>query len=208
MHWQSLGALAAVWLAGVMLPGPNFAAVSRAAVGLTRQLGIFTALGVSTGAILWAISAMAGLNALFTLFPWLYAGLKVLGGVYLIVVGARMLWAAVNGGAEAPELPGRVGGPWSAWRLGVLTSLSNPKTAAFFGSVFLAVFPAQTEHALQLAALPLIFGISIAWYSLVACCLSTPAARSLYRRMRRWLDGLMGAFFAGVGCKLLASSAE
>jgi hypothetical protein len=70
------------------------------------------------------------------------------GGAYLLYLANR-LWRSKPGPTEqAPVAVSRM----KAFRLGLLTNLSNPKAALFFGSVFATSFPAHPEPALQVIA--------------------------------------------------------
>ncbi len=86
---------------------------------------------------------------------------------------------------------------------GFLTSISNPKTALFVAALFAAILPRDAPLAVGLAAAAEMVAISLAWYSLVVCLLSTRAASAAYLRGRRWVDRGAGALFSGFGARLL-----
>src|SRR5690348_6399881 len=81
--------LGAVFL-GVISPGPSFIVVARNAIGLSRRAGLATALGMGTGGVIFSGLALLGLFTLLAQVQWLYIGLKIAGGLYLVYIGYRM----------------------------------------------------------------------------------------------------------------------
>jgi threonine/homoserine/homoserine lactone efflux protein len=69
---------------GAMSPGPSFIFVARRAISLSRQHGIFTALGMGTGALILSVAALLGLQTIFSLMPVSYLIFKIAGGCYLL----------------------------------------------------------------------------------------------------------------------------
>lgn len=199
--------LAGVWCVAVLLPGPNFVLVTQKALNQSRREALGAVLGVALGAVLWALAALMGMQTLFVLAPWLYAGLRWLGGAYLVYLGIRALRSALLpprqsrqcAGIPAGSRPYRTG----SFRIGLLTSLSNPKTAAFFGSMFAALLPPDWPLWAYVLALVEILVISLAWYGTVACCLGHPTIRTGYLACRRPLDLITGGVFTYLGLRLM-----
>jgi threonine/homoserine/homoserine lactone efflux protein len=198
-----LAKVAAVWFLFVVSPGPNFVIVSRQAMTVSRRSGACAALGVSIGAGLWASAAIGGLGFVIAEMAWLYGILKWIGAAYLVYLGVRLLWQARQGGASpAPVVDSNNASGWRAVRLGLISSLTNPKTAAFFGSLFLVVLPAQAPFVLHAATVAVIFAISAAWYSGVAGFFALPPVRAVYGRLRIVADVLMGGLLVFLGVRL------
>ena len=86
-----LGGIVAVHLPAIVSPGPNFLIVTQAAISQSRGAGVAAELGIAAGAAPRSGSEALGLGVVFSHFPWLYGGLKLLGGIYLVYLGAR-LW--------------------------------------------------------------------------------------------------------------------
>ncbi|WP_319584422.1 LysE family transporter [uncultured Pseudodesulfovibrio sp.] len=190
-----------VWALAVILPGPNFLIAARSGLTATRGRALLTALGIATGSVTWAFSAMVGLHALFLAFAWLYGAVKILGGLYLLYVGVTVIRSAFAKQEQAMETadPGRAGG----YRIGLLTNLSNPKSAAFFGSMFLTLLPPQLTPLQALATLALVFAISLSWYSLVAVGFSLGFMHRGYQRIRKGLSACIGSLMVFFGLRLI-----
>ncbi len=199
--------LAGVWCVAVLLPGPNFVLVTQKALNRSRGEALAAALGVAVGAVVWALTALLGLQTLFVLAPWLYTGLRWLGGAYLVYLGVRALRSGLLPPHRTPESKERLIATRSGWigsfRMGLLTSFSNPKTAAFFGSMFGALLPPDWTPGPYALALAEILVISLAWYGIVACCLAHPTIQAGYLACRRPLDMLTGGVFTYLGLNLI-----
>ena len=196
-----LPAVAALWLVAVVTPGPNFLAVLRVSAVQSRARALRAVGGIGAGTCLWGLAGCFGIHALFTWQPVLFVALKLLGGTYLLALGLRLLWAALQGGPTAEAVPALHGG--AAFRTGLATSISNPKSALFVTSLFAATMPAHAPAALGLISVALMVAISMTWYAAVVCLFTTPKARAAQAATRRWIDLAAGAAFTGFGLKFV-----
>ncbi len=78
-----------VYLAGVVIPGPNFVAVVHKAVAATRSEALALVAGIVLVNLFWATCAIAGIGVVFAAFPWAALIVKVLGGSLPDVVWIR-----------------------------------------------------------------------------------------------------------------------
>ena len=198
----ALISLAGIWLLVVMIPGPNFVVVTQYAVSASRKAGFLVALGVSSGAGVWAAASLLGVSALFAYAPWLYDAIRVIGGLYLVFLGLKIVrtaWSAIS--SASGDLIS-AGNSVPAFQRGILTSFSNPKTAAFFGSLFVTAFPAHAPGWMYLMTVGMVFCVSLLWYSVVACFFSLSVVQRVYRRAKRGLDLFTGALLSVLGIRL------
>jgi len=184
-----LGAL----VSGAISPGPSFVLVVRISIAVSRRDGLAAALGMGIGGVILGGLALVGLRTLLTEAAWLYLGLKVVGGLYLIYLGIK-LWrgargpiAVVDKGRRAIARPGR------SFALGLATQLSNPKTAVVYGSIFAALLPAEPPAWMWLVLPPLMFAVEACWYAVVALAFSSARRRVAYLRSKSWIDRLTGS---------------
>lgn len=179
---------------GVISPGPTFIVVARTALSTTPRLGRITAVGVGTASLAFSVLAAAGVSAVLTYLGWLFAVLKVAGGVYLVVLAVRM-WRS-HGTSAIPE---QAGGVRRAYLTGLVTQLSNPKTIVIYGSVFVALLPPHASAG-TLIALPIATTtVEVVWYTLVASVLARPRPQRLYLRWSRVIDRIAGTFLGALG---------
>ena len=200
-----LPTLLTIWLlhaAALLSPGANVLLVSQLAASDRGQSAVFAALGVTLGALLWASFAVLGVHAVFGAFPGLRLGLQILGGVYLLTVATR-LWRS-----RGPELgePAPTVSKSTAFRLGFLTNITNPKSALFFGSVFAASFPSAPNLALQVSAVAMIVVNALCWHTLLAYLFSRPRVRAGYARSRSTANRVASALLGALGVGLLVSA--
>jgi threonine/homoserine/homoserine lactone efflux protein len=201
---SALAALFVIHLLVVASPGPAFLAVSRTAISSSRTAGVTAAAAMATGALIWAVATLFGLHILFAKAPWLYDAMRLGGAAYLIYLGIGMLRSAWRGERMANHDVAPTAGHRTFLRsLGV--QLSNPKAAVFFGSIFVALLPAEAPLWVKGAALAILGVNEFGFYALVAVVLSTPRAQRIYGNAKRGLDALFGGFLTVLGLKLALS---
>lgn len=205
MEWPvSVLSIAGALILGAMSPGPSFLMVARTAVSSSRIDGLAAALGMGVGGVLFAGVALLGLHVVLSATPWLYLCLRILGGTYLIFLG-YLIWR----GARRPLLftEAVIGGGRSTFLgsfcLGLLTQVSNPKTAVVYASIFVSLLPREIPLPIMLILPPLVFAIEAGWYALVALALSTSSPRAAYSRSKAWIDRATGGVMALLGIKLI-----
>jgi threonine efflux protein len=197
--------LAGIWFLVVTIPGPNFLVVTRFSMTDSRKSGLLIALGVSTGAGVCATASLIGLSVLFNRAAWLYDTIRFIGGLYLLWIGLKTIWSAFSSSSPSFLVGHLSQSSFSAFRRGLLTSFSNPKTAAFFGSLFVATFPPRAPTWTYLATVGMIVCVSLLWYGSVACFFSIPHVQYLYRRTKPTLDFITGSLLSFLGLRLALS---
>ncbi|MEQ8967008.1 MAG: LysE family transporter [Azospirillaceae bacterium] len=191
-----------LYAAVVVSPGPNFALVTRLAVGGARPAAIGASFGFAVAATLYAVLTMTGLALVLTRLDWLADAVQVAGGAYLVYLGVTAWASARSGdgdGESRPDSPSALRG----LRTGMLVNLSNPKGIAFFIGLYAAAIPPGTPLWAKSAILAGGFLLEIAWYGLVTVALSSPPARRVYDRIGRWIERAVGAVLAAFGLRLM-----
>ncbi|MFT4021975.1 MAG: LysE family translocator [Acinetobacter sp.] len=200
-----LFSITAALMLGAMSPGPSFVHVVQISVSKSRQHGLFTAMGTGTGAAILGLMAVMGLQALLLAIPSAYLILKIGGGLYLLWLAYKILKHAKEpvavDSADKPMMTYA-----QAYRLGLLTQLSNPKTAVVLASIFTALLP-QDIPAYYYVVLPAIcFVIDAGWYTLVTLLFSAAKPRAIYLKTKTLIDRLAGGVITILGLKLIFSS--
>ncbi|UCZ56411.1 LysE family translocator [Desulfurispirillum indicum] len=202
MDLSVLIAISVIWSVAVITPGPNFFITVHTAIGTTRRLSLFTVMGIVVGTLVWSVSGYLGISVLFKAAPMLYFVFKVIGGLYLVYVGFNLIIKRRN---QTKSDIGKYHSAISCFRLGLLTNLLNPKTAAFMTSLFAATIPPDVSIELGVVCVVLICSISAIWYSLISALFSYDIARKLYDKQKQKIEKVAGAIFVGFGLKLAIS---
>ncbi len=200
-----LGILTALTV-GVVSPGPSFVMIARTAVSASRTDGLIAALGMGLGGVVFAATALLGLQGLLLAVPSLYLALKIAGGAYLAYLGLRIWLSAKKpltvGGGEQQAGASK----FISLALGFTTQISNPKTAIVYASVFAAFLPRAQSFAFDLALVVLVFAIEAGWYAIVALTLSANRSREAYLRYKSWVDRVAGGVMISLGLRLIFSA--
>lgn len=208
MDLAQLPGLAVIWFVAVAAPGPDMVLVLQQSIARSRRAGLLAALGITTGATVWLLSALSGLSALLQALPWLMTWLELLGGLLLITIGATGLRSWRTARRQRPVQDVTDGGPGvapthpspsGAYLRGLATNLSNPKALVFFGAIFSPFLTGRIvsiDTAVVVAALIL---LTAAWFSAVAMTASEPRFAPVIDRFRSGFDVVASCFFVAVG---------
>jgi threonine efflux protein len=192
LHWVIL-----------VTPGANVLVVSQLAASGARRAACFAALGVTVVAVIWASLAAFGVHAVFEAHPHLRFALQLAGGAYLCYVAIR-LWRSA-GGPNAVHAAGM--SPWAAFRLGFFTNIMNPKSALFFGSVFVTSLPHEPDGLLMFAVVAMVLANALAWHLFLALAFSHPRVQSTYARRRHVLNRAASMAVGTFGLRLILTTA-
>jgi threonine/homoserine/homoserine lactone efflux protein len=202
-----IGLILLALLAGVVSPGPSFVQVARIAVSRSRADGLAAAVGMGLGALVFAMLALAGLQALLAALPGVYMVLKIVGGLYLMWMafniwrGARQPLEMASAGEAATQQT-----VWKSFRLGLVTQLSNPKIVVVYSSVFAALLPAQFPLPAALLVLAGVLVMETGWYAVVALVLSSTVPRAAYLRSKALVDRVAAGAMGLLGLRLVATA--
>jgi threonine efflux protein len=191
-----------LYLIAAASPGPNFFIISQLSLAGERHRACLVAAGITAGSTLWASSAMAGLAALLLHVSWLSLVLRLAGAAYLAWYGLNLLQSAAKKGAEVPHDTLHVPTIGRAFRTGLLTSLTNPKSGVFWTSVFATTLPVDAPLWVYVATALMIAMLSATWHVGLALVFTAGPIQSAYRRLRRPIDATCGTVLVLLGLRL------
>lgn len=189
-----------------LTPGPDTFYILGRSLAQGRQAGLASALGIGTGALVHTLAAALGLSALLAASATAFMAVKLAGALYLIWLGAKMLFgkrqpAALRTGFSSS-------GFGAAYRQGLLTNVLNPKVALFFLAFmpqFIATgsrdqFAAFMVLGLTFVTTGTLWSLGLAWFSsLLGQRLNGSPVFS------DALNRAAGALFIGLGVRLAVS---
>ncbi|WP_424989684.1 LysE family translocator [Fluviibacterium sp. S390] len=195
--------VATLHLLAAISPGPAFVMCLRVSVAEGFRPAVALSLGMGLGATLWAFAALAGLAVLFEVLPMALTVLRFAGAAFLIWL-AVMMWTHARTPLPQATRDVPVRGSASAFRLGIMTQLANPKPAVFFGAVFVGLVPGDTALWVKALLLAVVFLNEALWYIAVSRLMSGRPAQTIYRKAKAHLDRLFGGLMAALAVKLAA----
>ncbi|MEV0005161.1 LysE family translocator [Micromonospora sp. NPDC050980] len=175
----------------IVVPGVDFALVTRQTVRYGRRAGFVVLAGLFVAALVHATLATAGLSALLVSSPRLYTVLRIAGALYLVYLGGSILWATrprrrapaaqpvpvgAGGGGGAPGGPSAppehapaVDEPHVARRsfvMGITSQLLNVKVVIFYVSFVPQFVKPGDGAAARTAVLAATFiGLAVLWWA-------------------------------------------
>jgi len=192
--------------AGILLnltPGPDTVYILGRSIAQGREAGIASALGISLGSIFHTCAAALGLSAILATSALAFGTIKLIGGVYLIFLGIKMILDR----RKQLSLPSnfRRRTTIAAFRQGILTNILNPKVALFF----LAFLPQFIDPAsnMKIAAF-ITLGLTFVTTGTIWCLILAWFASVFSERLRanetisQWLNRTAGALFVFLGLRL------
>ncbi|NNG99887.1 LysE family transporter [Acinetobacter sp. ANC 5414] len=197
-----LGSIAFALMLGAMSPGPTSIYVAKNSIAISRKHGLFTALGTGTGAAVFGLLAVLGLQAFLLAVPSAYLVLKICGGLYLLWLAAKIIKHAKDP-IEANNNTSSQMSLRRAFSTGLITQLSNPKIAIVLASIFTALLPKEIPAYYYFVLPILCFFIDAGWCSLVAVALSAEKPRHVYLKFKAIFDRIAGGVMTLLGLKLI-----
>jgi threonine efflux protein len=197
---SAIATVFSVYAAAVVIPGPNFVAITQKAVSGRRSDALALVAGIVTVNLFWATCAILGIGMVFAIFPWLAVGIRLAGAAYLIWFGLRLI-ASARATPSGARHPTKAPLFRAAFLQGIATNIANPKSIAFYAAVFSSVVPTHVSMPMFFAMLAIVGATATCWYGAVALVLSHAAIATAYRRAKAWIDLTCGGLMIALGIR-------
>jgi threonine/homoserine/homoserine lactone efflux protein len=205
MSWSKYGEFLAFAVVLIVIPGPDFAVVTKNTLVGGRRRGRWTALGVSNSNLVQGTAAAFGLSALIVKVQPLFEAIKWAGVAYLVYLGVQAIRSARRGEyAPLDDDPANASAAQNVagWRQGFISNITNPKVLVFY----LAVLPQFLTPGAGLGWLLVLAWshavMSLAYLLVLVTGLHSARRLLMRRKVRRSLDATTGAVLLGFGAKL------
>jgi RhtB (resistance to homoserine/threonine) family protein len=199
--FEYLGLMLAFGINAV-IPGADFAMVLRQSVAHDRRAAVFTAAGIAAAILVHGTYTLLGVGVIVSQSLLLFNVLKWAGAAYLV-------WLAVSALRSPPPTPPAElaapptrSGDGTAFALGFLTNLLNPKAVLFFLALFTSLVSPHT--AIETKAI-YVFSMSLmlfAWFALVSVVFTTASVRQGFFRLGRWFNRVTGITFLALAVRV------
>jgi threonine/homoserine/homoserine lactone efflux protein len=189
----------------IVTPGPDTALTIRNSVRGGRLGGIGTALGVSTGQLIWAVATSVGLVAVLLASEPVFRAVRLAGALYLIWLGLQSLRAALwtRGSRPLSEISGAPLSARAAFVQGIVNNLGNPKMAVFFASVLPQFTAPGQGMGSALVLLGFVFSVmTLAWLTTYAVVIATAGRLLRVSRVQRSIEAVSGVVLVGLGARV------
>jgi threonine/homoserine/homoserine lactone efflux protein len=203
MSWSKYAEFLAFAVVLIVIPGPDFAVVTKNTLVGGRRRGRWTGLGVSSSNLVQGTAAACGLSALIVRVQPLFEAIKWAGVAYLAYLGVQALRSARRG--EYAPLDGddaSTAHHVAGWRQGFISNITNPKVLVFY----LAVLPQFLAPGAGLGWLLVLAWshavMSLAYLLVLVTGLHSARRLLMRRKVRRALDATTGAVLLGFGARL------
>lgn len=198
----------------VILPGPDFAIVTKISLFDGKKPAQAAAIGVTLGMCIHTVLAMLGLSAIVASSAVLFSLIKYAGAIYLFYVGISELIKSakaekLQSQSVAEENEVRLFNTRRYFYAGFLTNVLNPKAILYF----MVLYPQFIDTTKPLASQFLEMGIisaliCLCWYMILASIFTKIRAFFTSARCQQWLMRFTGVIFIAFGLKLAAQKLE
>ncbi len=195
-------------LAGNILnitPGADTIYIITRSVAQGRMAGIYSVLGIGTGALCHTLFAAFGLSVILMQSALLFQIVKYAGAAYLIYLGIKMFLDKSNMFANKNVQEEKVN-PIKIYKQGFLTNLLNPKVAIFY----LSLMPQFIKPTYVNGPMPfLILGLTFITTGTIWCVFLAYSASFMTKALRennrvsKVMQKISGFIFVVLGLQLL-----
>jgi threonine/homoserine/homoserine lactone efflux protein len=202
--------LAVAWMAyfiAVISPGPAVLALISTSMTKGRAAGMAFATGIMTGSVCWACLSAVGLAAVIAAYAELLIVIKIAGGLYLLYLAWKAFRSAASSDEALRSMSAVAGETLTRLYLkGFMLHLTNPKAIFIWISLVSLGLPAGAPASIMAVYIVGCLTIGLLSLNLLALMFSASPVVTGYRKVRRYIEAAMGAFFAFAGVKMLTTS--
>lgn len=207
MHSElNLFLILSIALIAVASPGPATLAVSATSMSQSRKHGLLLASGISSGSLVWNVSAALGLGAIMNASAIFVEIFRYFGSGYLLYLGYKSLRSALKPN-DAQQVKINPASYKATYLKGMALHITNPKAILFFGTLYAIGVPADAsamDLAIVVFSIALQTALVMHFYAII---FSMPKVVNGYTKLKRWFEGVFAAVFGFAGFKILFSEA-
>nr|WP_154894229.1 LysE family translocator [Paenibacillus xylanexedens] len=197
-------------LTGILLnliPGADTMYIVGRSMSHGRKAGVYSVFGIISGSIIHTFLVAFGLSIILTKSIIVFNIIKILGVIYLVYLGIRMLLDKTNVGFNSTESNKQ--NIRKIYVQGLLTSLTNPKVYLFFIAFLPQFIDTKANGPIPFIILGLTFSFTGLLWCLFIAYFSAYVIRKIKmnQRVGFYLNKITGVIFIGLGLKLLRTKA-
>ncbi|MEH6891721.1 LysE family translocator [Bacillus sp. JJ864] len=190
-----------------LIPGADTMYIVGRSISQGRKAGVYSVFGIITGSLVHTLLVAFGLSIILTKSIILFNTIKIIGVIYLVYLGIRMMIDKTNVNFQANasnKLNLR-----KIYVQGLLTSITNPKVALFFIAFLPQFIDPKASNPISFIILGLTFTITGLSWCLFIAYFSSYVTKKLRgnEKVGMVLNKITGMIFIGMGLKLLQTKA-
>ncbi len=186
-------------------PGIDMMFILNRSISQGRDAGIYSALGVSVGAVVHTVLSGLGLSVILQTSVVLFAIIKIVGAVYLIYLGIQMFISKQSSiSIKKTVYQSRR----KLFVQGVITNVTNPKVALFFISFIPQFISVDNQYGpIPFLILGSIFAVMGAITSFIIAIFSSSLTTKLRENIvaEKIINKISGAVFVILGISLFGT---
>lgn len=203
MMFTQFVSIGVITLLGAMLPGPDFAIVTKNTLLHSRKSGYFTSLGIGVATLIHMSYCVLGLAIVISNSLVLFNLIKYVGACYLIYLGINSLFFKQPKEIFAPDNKTKTQiSNFASFRQGFLCNLLNPKATIFFLSLFTVVIKPDTLLRWEIMYAIEIVLIAMIWFFCLTILLSHPYIKRMLEKSEIYIARFLGVFLICFGIAL------
>ncbi|HHK5552213.1 homoserine lactone transporter [Bacillus anthracis] len=196
-------------LTGILLnliPGADTMYIVGRSISQGRKAGVYSVFGIITGSLVHTLLVAFGLSIILTKSIVLFNIIKVIGVIYLVYLGIKMILDKTNVAFQASSNKLNIR---KIYIQGLLTSLTNPKVSLFFIAFLPQFIDTKASGPMPFIILGLTFTVTGLLWCLVVAYFSSYVTKKLRgnQKVGMILNKITGLIFIGMGLKLLQTKA-
>ena len=198
----------------VILPGPDFAIVTKISIFDGKKPAQAAAIGITLGICIHTMLAMLGLSTIVASSAVLFSILKYVGAIYLFYIGVSELIKSIKiknwqHHSEPEKNDASSHNVTCYFYTGFLTNVLNPKAILYFMVLYPQFVDQSTPLTLQFLEMGIITAlICLGWYMILASVFIKIRTFFTSVKCQRWLMRFTGTIFICFGLKLAAQKLE
>lgn len=196
-------------LTGILLnliPGADTMYIVGRSISQGRKAGVYSVFGIITGSLVHTLLVAFGLSIILTKSIVLFNTIKVIGVIYLVYLGIKMILDKTNVAFEASSNKLNIR---KIYLQGLLTSLTNPKVSLFFIAFLPQFIDTKASGSIPFIILGITFTVTGLLWCLFVAYFSSYVTKKLRgnQKVGMILNKVTGLIFIGRGLKLLQTKA-
>ncbi|WP_410985587.1 LysE family translocator [Bacillus cereus] len=196
-------------LTGILLnliPGADTMYIVGRSISQGRKAGVYSVFGIITGSLVHTLLVAFGLSIILTKSIVLFNTIKVIGVIYLVYLGIKMIFDKTNVAFQASSNKLNIR---KIYLQGLLTSLTNPKVSLFFIAFLPQFIDTKASGPMPFIILGLTFTVTGLLWCLFVAYFSSCVTKKLRgnQKVGMILNKVTGMIFIGMGLKLLQTKA-